>query len=269
MASPDKKTLSLTIPKNKDGDDGAVTSRQYISDGDGFTLIFTLPFRTADVYKELVSERQLGVDHSNITIEVTRKGAAAILEKQLDQAASAADAAAIKAHAASADGSSPLSVGCERTVSFPDGKITSELIELVDNKVIRWRQLTSTRETNMLGKEGGALPEVTIALDELADGTSVRMTYDFYQIINSKDGSILDGPQMSKLLATATQGWSADMRRRGYAPLDGSSEGGSSTPRSSTPRSTVLRAAGQMKSDLEEEAAMKKAMLERAAASMK
>jgi len=121
----------------------------------------------------------------------------------------------------------------------------------------------------MLGKEGGALPEVTIALDELADGTSVRMTYDFYQIINSKDGSILDGPQMSKLLATATQGWSADMRRRGYAPLDGSSEGGSSTPRSSTPRSTVLRAAGQMKSDLEEEAAMKKAMLERAAASMK
>ncbi len=268
-----KPTLTLTIPKASDAPDGAVTSRQYIADGDGFTLIFTLPFKRADVYHELISEKQLGVDHSNIKIKVTRGGdgaGAAAIEKAIDaNASSAAEAAEIKAHAATAQGSSPLSVGCQREVTFPDGTIVSELIDLQEPSIIRWRQLSSNRETNMLGKDGGALPEVTIALDELADGTSVRMTYDFYQIVNSRDGSVLDGPQMSRLLATATQGWSADMRRRGYSALDGSVEGGSSTPRSSTPRTTVLRAAGQMKSDLDEEAAMKAAMMEKARAAMK
>eukprot|EP00322_Chrysochromulina_rotalis_P006423 CAMPEP_0115855510 /NCGR_PEP_ID=MMETSP0287-20121206/14578_1 /TAXON_ID=412157 /ORGANISM="Chrysochromulina rotalis, Strain UIO044" /LENGTH=266 /DNA_ID=CAMNT_0003309663 /DNA_START=18 /DNA_END=818 /DNA_ORIENTATION=- len=258
-------TLTLTIPKSKDAPDGAVTSRQYIEEGDGFTLVFTLPYKRNDVYRELISEKQLGVDHSNIVIEVTKAPAGAALEKKLDATASSSEAAAIKAHAATAAGSSPLFVGCKRTVSFPDGKIVSELIELVEPSVIKWRQLSSNRDTNMLGREGGALPEVTIALDDMSDGTSVRMTYDFYQIVN-KDGSVLDGPQMSKLLAAATQGWGADMRRRGYAPLDAAV--GGSTPRDSTPRSTVLRAAGQMKADMDEEAKMKAEMLARAKASM-
>jgi len=239
--------LQLTIPKSADASDGAITSRQYISDGDGFTLIFTLPFKCEDVYRELISEKQLGVDHTNIKIKVTRL---------------AGDAPA------AASGASPLSVGCEREVTFPDGVIVSQLIELTEPSKIRWRQLSSNRETNMLGKVGGALPEVTIALDSLGDGTSVRMTYDFYQIVNKRDGSVLDGPQMSRLLATATQGWSADMRRRGYQPLNEGTEGSTSTPRSSQPGSSVLRAAGQMKSDLDEEAAMKAAMMERARAAM-
>lgn len=51
--------LQLTIPKSADASDGAITSRQYISDGDGFTLIFTLPFKCEDVYRELISEKQL------------------------------------------------------------------------------------------------------------------------------------------------------------------------------------------------------------------
>ena len=246
MTSPVQK-LTLTIPKSADASDGAITSRQYISDGDGFTLIFTLPFKCEDVYRELISEKQLGVDHTNIKIKVTRL---------------AGDAPA------AASGASPLSVGCEREVTFPDGVIVSQLIELTEPSKIRWRQLSSNRETNMLGNVGGALPEVTLALDSLADGTSVRMTYDFYQIVNKRDGSVLDGPQMSRLLATATQGWSADMRRRGYQPLNEGTEGSTSTPRSSQPGSSVLRAAGQMKSDLDEEAAMKAAMMERARAAM-
>ena len=265
--------LTLHIPKDREAPDGAVTARQYISEGDGFTLIFTLPFKREDVYRELIAEKQLGVDHTNIQIQITRPGKTARemaeLEKRIGSAAlSSQEAADVISHASSVSGGSPgLEVGCERTVTFPDGAIVSELVELEAPKMIRWKQLSSKRSTNMVGKEGGSLPEVTLALDELADGTSVRMTYDFYQIVQA-DGSVLDGPQMSKLLAQATQGWAADMRRRGYTPLSASADG--STPRgSSTPRSTVVRAAGQMKSDLEEERAMKEAMMKAAQEKMK
>ena len=37
-------------------------------------------------------------------------------------------------------------------------------------------------------------------------GTSIRMTYDFYQILKS-DGTPLDGGMMAKLLSQATRGW--------------------------------------------------------------
>ena len=60
--------LTLQIPKDAAAPDGAVTSRQYIEEGDGFTLIFTLPYKREDVYTELIAEKQLGVDHSNIQI---------------------------------------------------------------------------------------------------------------------------------------------------------------------------------------------------------
>ena len=77
--------------------------------------------------------------------------------------------------------------------------------------------------TNMVGKDGGPLPEVTIVLDELPEnkGTTIRMTYDFYQILKA-DGTPLDGALMSKLLTQATQGWGLDMVARGYNTVDGS-----------------------------------------------
>jgi hypothetical protein len=92
------------------------------------------------------------------------------------------------------------------------------------------------------------------------------MTYDFFQIVQS-DGSVLEGEKMTKLLAAATQGWSQDMRRRGYAPIsEGQAVNGGATPRGDVPQSVVLRSAGRMKADLEEEEAMKAAMLARAQA---
>ena len=74
----------------------------------------------------------------------------------------------------------------------------------------------------LLRRGGCALPEVTIQLDELPDqqGTSVRMTYDFYQILKA-DGTPLDGAMMSKLLSQATRGWAVDMKNRGYPTVDG------------------------------------------------
>ena len=88
----------------------------------------------------------------------------------------------------------------------------SELIDLQTHKKIQWRQLTSERETNMLGKpdDSGAvavedLPKVTLDLEELPSGggTSVRMTYDFFQIINKTTGHELKGDDMAKLLGQA------------------------------------------------------------------
>lgn len=162
-----------------------------------------------------------------------------------------------------------LSVGCERTVNFPDGVVVSELVELVEPSIIRWKQVKSERSTNMVGKDGGDLPQVTIALDELPDGkgTSIRMTYDFYQIIKA-DGTPLDGGMMSKLLSQATQGWAADMTSRGYATVEGAepvtARGSSGFSSPTDFGSTVLRSARSMKKDMEEEAAMKEAMRQRA-----
>jgi len=74
---------------------------------------------------------------------------------------------------------------------------------------------------------------------------------------------------MSKLLTQATQGWSADMESRGYATCHG---GAAATyrdrgvPGVAGPTSTVLRSARQMKSDMDEEAEMKRMMMERAKA---
>jgi len=240
MASPAKQ-MTLHIPSGNTSDPAQMTARQYIDEGDGFTLIFKLPYKRQDVFAELIAEQQLGVDHSNITISVTRPG---------DETSKPTGSA--------------LSQGCERTVNFPDGKVVSELVELTWPSMIKWRQLTSQRDTNMVGKAEGELPTVAIALDELADGTSIRMTYDFYQI-QHKDGSVLDGPQMSKLLAQATAGWGADMERRGYkASMAGSGDG--ATPRGSLPNATVVRAAGQVQKDRADEDSMKAEMMAKARA---
>jgi len=237
MAS--KQFMTLTIPSGNTEDPAQLTSRQYIDEGDGFTLVFTLPYKRQNIFDELIAEKQLGVDHSNIKIQVTRPGDA------------------------QAKPGAALSQGCERTVLFPDGKVVSQLIELTEPSMIKWKQMSSERDTNMVGKPGGDLPTVSIALDELDGGTSIRMTYDFFQIVH-KDGSVLDGPQMSKLLAQATSGWSADMARRGYSQAQ--QNGGGATPRSGQPSATVVRAAGQVQSDRSEEAAMKEAMMARAKA---
>ena len=258
----------------------AASNREYITEGDAFTLMFTLPFRREDVYRELVSPRQLGVDHTTVKISVTKRSDAAEerLQRKLRESARGNEASEIKQHLQES-ALAELSVGCERTVNFPDGVVVSELVELVDNQRIRWRQVRSERATNMVGKPGGALPEVTIALDELPDasGTSVRMTYDFYQILK-QDGTPLDGSMMSKLLGQATKGWSVDMKNRGYETVDGGEaltgrpgypSGGSAPIQIGQGGSVVLRSARRMKDDVQEEEDMKRAMMERAAAKMK
>ena len=224
MASPSVPRFDVsTLKSPTPADQGAASDRQYIDEGDGFTLIFSLPFRRQDVFSELISPKQLGVDHTSVTISITKRTdeAESELQRQLELSARGREAAEIKRHLAES-AMSALSVGCERTVTFPDGVVVSELVELVEPTVIRWRQLRSERQTNMVGKEGGPLPEVTIALDELPDnrGTSIRMTYDFYQILK-QDGTPLDGGMMSKLLSQATQGWAKDMQSRGYQTSDG------------------------------------------------
>jgi hypothetical protein len=257
------------------GSQGPASDRKYINEGDGFTLMFSLPFQRADIYRELISPKQLGVDHSNVQIKITRRtdSEQAKLEQQLQESARGKESKEIIEHVQSSLLSS-LSVGCERTVTFPDGVVVSELVELVEPSVIRWRQVESKRSTNMVGKPGGDLPEVTIALDELPDdaGTSIRMTYDFYQIIK-EDGTALDGGMMSKLLSQATQGWAGDMASRGYQTCTGgealTARGGSGFGRNPAELgSVVLRSARSMKKDMDEEAAMKEAMMARAAASM-
>ena len=211
MSSPavpsfDTRTLQPSAALGA-GQQGPASDRKYISEGDGFTLIFSLPFERQHIYKELTSPRQLGVDHSSVEISITRRtdAAQAKLERELTESARGNERKEIMQHV-QASLLASLSVGCERTVTFPDGVVVSELVELVEPSVIRWRQLKSERSTNMVGKPGGELPEVTIALDALPDnkGTSIRMTYDFYQIIKA-DGTPLDGGMMSKLLSQATQ----------------------------------------------------------------
>ena len=279
---------SPAVPKfdastlNPDISDGATASsveaaaREYLTEGDGFTLVFTLPYRREDIYKELVSARQLGVDHSSVKIAVTRRSDVAESELQRKLQISARQRGPVKEQLEE-EAINELSVGCERTVTFPDGVVVSVLVELIENERIRWRQMRSERATNMVGKPGGALPEVTIFLDTLPNnaGTSVRMTYDFYQIIK-QDGTPLDGVMMSKLLSQATRGWSVDMKNRGYETVAGeealtgrlSFSPGSSTFNPADMGSTVLRSARRMKDDVDEEAKMKAEMLARAAAKM-
>jgi len=221
-----------------------------------------------NIFKELCNIKQLGVDHTNVQIEITARSDAEEAQlKEMEKVATPAEMNDIRTNFRG----KPLddaSVGCKRTVHFPDGAVVSELVELTTPSVIRWRQLESKRGTNMIGKPGGPLPEVAISLDELPDqkGTSIRMTYDFYQIVK-EDGTPLDGSMMSKLLSQATQGWSADMASRGYATIDG---GAPMTYRegflSDGPTSTVLRSARRMKEDLDEEKTMKEAMLAKAKA---
>ena len=43
----------------------------YNNEGDAFTPS-SLPFRREDIYAELVSPKQLGVDHSSVTIQITK-----------------------------------------------------------------------------------------------------------------------------------------------------------------------------------------------------
>jgi len=78
---------------------------------------------------------------------------------------------------------------------------------------------------------------------------------------------------MSKLLSQATRGWAADMKARGYETVDGSEartgRAGYSPGNMPDFGSTVLRSARMMKNDVSEEEAMKKAMMEKAKASMK
>ena len=252
-ASP---SLKLHIPHDLNSPGGLQSARRYDLEGGGFTLIFTLPYNVADVYKELVAEKQLGVDHQNITIELFHKKDAAALGKQLALSATASEAADMTNWLAGA-GAKELYVGVRRKVTFPDGPVISELIDLQTHKKIQWRQLTSERETNMLGKpdDSGAvavedLPKVTLDLEELPSGGGT--TYDFYKIINKTTGHELKGDDMAKLLGQATQGWSIDMKRRGYEPLATTGE-----ELSSTPRSSVVRAAKFMASDQEEEMRMK------------
>jgi len=260
-----KEFPTLHIPHDASVPDGMQSARRYDYEGDGFTLIFTLPFKVQDVYSQLVAEKQLGVDHTNIKIELsgTPDAAAEKLQAQLKVTASDAEAADIQKWNEGISGKpNVLFVGVKRKVIFPDGAVESELIDLQPCRKIQWRQLTSDRETNMLGKttEVEDLPKVTLDLEEMADGTSVRMTYDFFQIKNKKTDHVLNGAEMSQLLSQATQGWSADMKRRGYSPLTESEDGIGLTPRSAVVRSTKF-----MQSDQEEEQRMKQAMLGAAA----
>jgi len=270
----DTSTLKNALPG--DGEAGAASSREYLVEGDAFTLVFTLPFKREDLFTELISAKQLGVDHTTVQISITKRSdaAEADLQRRLEASARGNEAPEIKQHLQDSM-MGELSVGCERTVSFPDGVVVSELVEMVRNQRIRWRQLKSERATNMVGKPGGALPEVTIALDEIpgGSGTSVRMTYDFYQILKS-DGTPLDGGMMSKLLSQATRGWANDMKARGYETVDGGEAltgraGYNPTASSFDPTalgSTVLRSARRMKDDMDEEAKMKEEMMRRAQA---
>ena len=113
----------------------AASNREYITEGDAFTLMFTLPFRREDVYRELVSPRQLGVDHTTVKISVTKRSDAAEerLQRKLRESARGNEASEIKQHLQES-ALAELSVGCERTVNFPDGTVVSELVELVDNQ---------------------------------------------------------------------------------------------------------------------------------------
>ena len=270
---------TLSIPKRavQSNVQMVPADRMYATEGDAFTLVFSLPFDRADLYRELISPRQLGVDHTSVNIQITKRtdAAEAALQRELEHSARGNEADEIKEHLAEVALSS-LSVGCERTVSFPDGSVVSELVELVEPQVIRWRQISSDRMTNMVGKDGGPLPEVTIVLDELPEnkGTTIRMTYDFYQILKA-DGTPLDGALMSKLLTQATQGWGLDMVARGYQTVDGSdpvtARGDPNPSKLTTPAdigSSVLRSARLMASDKAEEEAMKEAMKQAALKSM-
>jgi len=271
MASPAVPKFDVKTIKPAGSPSPMPQQRNYTSEGNGFSLVFTLPFLRKDVYRELIAPKQLGVDHSNVEIQVTKRTqqAQADLEAQLTATARGRESDEIKKWQEEVL-KNGLSVGCERTVKFPDGVVVSELVELVDEQLIRWRQLTSQRETNMIGSENGPLPETTIRLDELENdlGTSVHMTYDFWKILKS-DNTEIPGELMSSLLKTATQGWAQDMASRGYSTCSGQA------PNTGRPGyesggtvdigSSVLRSARRMQQDLEEEAAMKKAMLEKAA----
>ena len=285
MASPaipkfDAATLNRATPSGQFASPNELRPphAEYLQEGDAFTLVFTLPYKRR-TYIASYSPKQLGVDHSTVKISITKRTDQAESEVhqklQLSARGNKSQAEKNKEQEAILG---ELSLGCERTVTFPDGVVVSELVELVQPTRIRWRQLSSERSTNMVGKPGGALPEVTIALDELPNdgGTSIRMTYDFYQILKS-DGTPLDGGMMSKLLSQATRGWANDMSARGYMTVDGgaaltgragySPQGAGLSP--ADLGSTVLRSARRMKDDMDEEARMKAEMLERARAAKK
>lgn len=114
------------------------TPRHTSHDANGFTFAFVVPYKREDLFKELCGKVQLGVDPS-VKLEVTKQTAATRGEGV------------------------EISLGCERTATFPDGSTVSELVGFEVPSIIRWRQLSSKRPVNMIGKDG-ALPEVRIEL---------------------------------------------------------------------------------------------------------
>jgi hypothetical protein len=166
--------MKLTIPAVSSEPSGPVTERQYTTEGDGFTLMFQMPFKREDVFRELMAENQLGVDHSTIRMKITQPGniESARLRKELETTATASEARDIQTFIDQAH--VKYEVGCQRTVYFPDGPVVSELIDLVENERIQWKQISSERQTNMIGSSDDKKPVITIALDEARAAAPAR-----------------------------------------------------------------------------------------------
>ena len=94
MASPAVPKFDATTIKRPGAGGGgesgaaeALSNREYLQEGDAFTLLFTLPFRREDIYRELTSARQLGVDHTTVKISITKRTDEAedLLQRKLER----------------------------------------------------------------------------------------------------------------------------------------------------------------------------------------
>jgi len=113
--------------------------------GGGFQVAFRLPFKRADIFKELCHPTSPLGSELTCTKYVIEGGG-------LEQAAAEAGA---------------LQIGVKRRVIFKsegssNNEVVSELVALEENVFIRWQQLSSNNDVvNMLG-EGDSLPEVSM-----------------------------------------------------------------------------------------------------------
>ena len=170
--------------------------------GNVHEVVISVPFPRDAVYKELTSATlPLGLDRGRVGMRVLKNWEDST---QIDT----------------------LQIGCIREATFygNGGTATSELLELEQDRLIKWQELESSFSSTRMVGIGRHKPTFCIQLSDAPIGTRALLRYEFYRIESrGLCGTRLD-PMFpteitSKLGATLRNSWVSDMVQRKYTPL--------------------------------------------------
>ena len=163
---------------------------------------FSVPFPRDAIYKELTSATTpLGIDRGKVDMRCL---------KSWD------DSTQIDA----------LQIGCIREATFygNGGTATSELLELEQDRLVKWQELeTSVNKTRMVGI-GRHKPTFCVRLFDAPIGTRALLRYEFYRIesrglCGTKLEATFPADITDRLAVTLRDSWVSDMMQRQHTPL--------------------------------------------------